>query len=283
MSEYQYYEFLAIDKPLSSADMKWLRSLSTRAEITPTSLVNTYHWGDFKGDPVKLMKRCFDAHVYVSNFGFSRFMVKLPRKSVTLRTVQAYDQEYGLSVTSTESIVLLDFRWEDEAGDWDFDDDGTNLMASLAPLRNEIMLGDNRALYLGWLFNVDYGTVVESDVEPPLPPGLRSLTAPQRALMEFLRLDPQLVAAAAEHSEPKADSELSAKDIRDYVKMLPPAKRDPLVNGHLLCKDPQLRLKTLRQIVKARSAAQTPASAPRKKRRSVAQLSRAWHERDESR
>lgn len=83
-------------------------------------------------------------------------------------------------------------------------------------------------------------------------------------------------------SEPKSDSELCAKDIRDYVKMLPPAKRDTLVRGLLLDKDPQLRLKTLRQIGKARSAAQTPASAPRKKRRSVGQLSRAWNERDES-
>lgn len=33
MSEYQYYEFLAIDRPLSPADKRWLRTLSTRAEI----------------------------------------------------------------------------------------------------------------------------------------------------------------------------------------------------------------------------------------------------------
>ena len=41
MSEYQYYEFLAIDRPLSSEDMRWVWSLSTRAQLTPTSFVNT--------------------------------------------------------------------------------------------------------------------------------------------------------------------------------------------------------------------------------------------------
>ena len=50
---------------------------------------------------------------------------------------------------------------------------------------------------------------------------------------------------AAERSEPEAETELSAEDIRDYVKTLPPAKRDTLASGLLLGNDPQLRLKTL--------------------------------------
>ena len=54
MSEYQYYEFLAIDRPLSSKEMGELRRLSTRADITPTSFTNEYHWGSFKGDPRKM-------------------------------------------------------------------------------------------------------------------------------------------------------------------------------------------------------------------------------------
>jgi hypothetical protein len=51
MSEYQYYEFLAIDRPLDPAEQAQVRSLSTRARITGTSFVNEYHWGDFRGDP----------------------------------------------------------------------------------------------------------------------------------------------------------------------------------------------------------------------------------------
>jgi hypothetical protein len=55
VSEYQYYEFLAIDRPLDARQQQELRALSTRARITATRLVNTYHWGDFKGDPRLLM------------------------------------------------------------------------------------------------------------------------------------------------------------------------------------------------------------------------------------
>jgi hypothetical protein len=80
MSEYQYYEFRAIDRPLTRKEMDELRSLSTRAEITPTSFTNTYHWGDFKGNPAALMDRYFDAFVYVANWGTHRLMFRIPRR-----------------------------------------------------------------------------------------------------------------------------------------------------------------------------------------------------------
>ena len=51
MSEYQYYEFLAVDRPLTAAEQAEVRQLSTRARITATSFANEYHWGDFKGSP----------------------------------------------------------------------------------------------------------------------------------------------------------------------------------------------------------------------------------------
>ncbi|MGD9739008.1 MAG: hypothetical protein AB7O56_06415 [Bauldia sp.] len=51
MSEYQYHEFLAIDRPLDQAAREALRSLSSRARITATSFINHYDWGDFGGDP----------------------------------------------------------------------------------------------------------------------------------------------------------------------------------------------------------------------------------------
>jgi hypothetical protein len=44
MSEYQYYEFAAIDRPLTRDEQAELRAISTRALITPASFVNTYQW-----------------------------------------------------------------------------------------------------------------------------------------------------------------------------------------------------------------------------------------------
>jgi hypothetical protein len=37
VSEYQNYEFVALDRPLTVAEMAELRSISTRAQITPTA------------------------------------------------------------------------------------------------------------------------------------------------------------------------------------------------------------------------------------------------------
>ena len=45
MSEHRYYEFQAIDRPLTDREMGELRSYSTRARITPTSFVNDYSCG----------------------------------------------------------------------------------------------------------------------------------------------------------------------------------------------------------------------------------------------
>ncbi len=42
MSEYQYYEFQAIDRPLTDEEQKTLRRYSGRAMITATRFVNSY-------------------------------------------------------------------------------------------------------------------------------------------------------------------------------------------------------------------------------------------------
>ena len=69
MSEYQYYEFRAIENPLTDRQVGELRKLSTRAEITPTSFTNEYQWGNFRGNPRKMMEKYFDAFLYYANWG----------------------------------------------------------------------------------------------------------------------------------------------------------------------------------------------------------------------
>ncbi len=57
MSEYQYYEFQAVDRLLDADARTKLRAISTRARITASSFVNTYNWGDLKADPLQLLGR----------------------------------------------------------------------------------------------------------------------------------------------------------------------------------------------------------------------------------
>ncbi|MFO0887756.1 MAG: hypothetical protein U0790_01275 [Isosphaeraceae bacterium] len=119
MSEYQYYEFRAIDRPLNREQMDVLRDLSTRAEITPTSFTNTYHWGAFKGDPAALMDRYFDAFVYVANWGTRRLMLRIPRGSLEVETARDYCDGEVLSLKARDEHVVLEFSSQDEeGGEW---------------------------------------------------------------------------------------------------------------------------------------------------------------------
>ena len=79
MSEYQYYEFVALDQPLDDRQQDEVQSLSTRATITASSFVNEYHWGDFRGDPHRMMERYYDANMERENWGTHRIMLRLPR------------------------------------------------------------------------------------------------------------------------------------------------------------------------------------------------------------
>jgi hypothetical protein len=54
MSEYQYYEFLALDRPLTEAEQDEVGGFSASATITADSFTNEYHGGDFRGDPTEM-------------------------------------------------------------------------------------------------------------------------------------------------------------------------------------------------------------------------------------
>jgi hypothetical protein len=197
MSEYQYYEFLAIDRPLTSEEMAALRKLSSRARITPTSFINEYQWGDFKGNPDELMKRFFDAHVYVANWMTAVFMVRVPIEAISEKTAEAMAVRDILDFKATKTHWIITWRL-DESENYDrFDmEDGRGWMARLAPVREELLRGDIRSLYIGWLAAVT-GEIMDDDEMEPLPvQRMGGLTAAQQALAEFLEVDQDLLAGA---------------------------------------------------------------------------------------
>ena len=86
MSEYQYYEFQAIDRCLTNAHMSELRAVSKRARITPNSFVNEYSYGDFKGDEDLWMEEYFDGFLYYANWGTRILKLRLPESLLDLKT-----------------------------------------------------------------------------------------------------------------------------------------------------------------------------------------------------
>ena len=63
-----------------------VRALSTRARVTATSFTNEYHWGNFRGDPRRMMERYYDAHLYLTNWGTHQVMLRLPRALLSRRS-----------------------------------------------------------------------------------------------------------------------------------------------------------------------------------------------------
>jgi hypothetical protein len=117
MSEYQYYEFRMVDRSLTSGELAELRKLSSRAEITATSFANSYSYGDFRGNPDRMMEQYFDAFVYVANWGTRHFMVRLPVRGVDLPSIEAYAGG-GLSGQGTYRPARLGGAgWPDRAVD----------------------------------------------------------------------------------------------------------------------------------------------------------------------
>src|ERR1700751_3116542 len=107
MSEYQYYEFLALDRPLTEKQRAELRSISTRAEITATRFVNEYQWGDLKGDPRTMMERYFDAFLYLANWGTRQLMFRLPREVLNAETADSYCYTDAASLVETEDHLIV--------------------------------------------------------------------------------------------------------------------------------------------------------------------------------
>ena len=283
MSEYQYYEFQAIDRPLSEEDMRWLRGLSTRAQITATNFINVYHWGDFRGNPVELMERCFDAFVYVANWGSRRFMVRLPHGAFDAAYAKQYCHRYGVSLLKKKGCFLIDLHRDEEAGEWDGWEDGSAWMASLARLRDDLLDGDWRCLYLAWLAAIEAESLPDNATEPPVPAGLKDLTAPLRALVDFLDIDTELVEVAAERSGPRAANEPSASELKGWIRLLAVPEKDEWLLKIAQGSEPNPRRSLLRRFREAASDRNAlPDDNGNTTGRTVAEISAAWQRRLEA-
>jgi hypothetical protein len=272
MSEYQYYEFQAIDRPLTSKQQDDLRKLSTRAVITPTSFTNEYQWGDFRGNPRRMIEQCFDAFFYYANWGTHWFMLRLPKKLVDIKTIKEYAADHHLDIRTKGDFVVLDFQSEDESGEWYGDEEKSGL-ASLIPLRADLLNGDLRSLYLGWLAAAQDGALAADDVEPPVPPGLQRLSASLESLAEFLRIDDKLLKAAGKAGAAAVDSGPAKEDLAKWVAKLPAAEKNKILLQLAEGNDPHLSLDLLRRFRESRGGPSVKKDAEaRQDRRTVGEL-----------
>jgi FtsZ-interacting cell division protein YlmF len=197
MSEYQYYEFQAIDRPLTDEEQKILRRYSGRARITSTRFVNSYSYGDFRGDESDWMAKYFDAFVYMANWGTHRLMLRLSSSLLPPDSIERYCAEDSFSARVVGQHIILDFRSDEEGSDGGWIEDDNDTLSALVPIRADLAAGDMRALYIAWLAGAQNGEFDNDAEEPPCPPGLGKLGSALGAFAEFLGIDQDLIDAAA--------------------------------------------------------------------------------------
>jgi hypothetical protein len=202
MSEYQYYEWQTIDRPLTAREQEDVNRLSSHMDtVTSTQAVVTYSWGDFKHDPKQVLLKYFDAFLYDSNFGVRELMFRLPKRLVDSDLFEPYLIEDRIILEEHGTWFILHIEINDDADYFEWIE-SENILGQLTPLREQLIQGDTRMLYLAWLKVVSMEDEEwEDEPEPPVPAGLKKLNASLQAFAEFFEIDPHLISAAAESSK----------------------------------------------------------------------------------
>ncbi len=275
MSEFQYIGFRAAEKPVSDKDLEYMRQQSSRAEITAWSFDNEYHFGDFRGDALNMLRRGYDLHLHYANFGIRKLLIHLPLNLPDTPGARPYFARDGLQFLKDKQGQggILSISPYLEPGDLDELWDVSEILDRLVPLRAEILAGDLRPLYLAHLARMSDGEHdPEETTEGPVPAGLGNLTAPQRALAELFGLSDALIAAAAAGNSGKPVQE----DLREiqarWLQSLPQATRDAWLLDMLADAHSSARSDMLAEFSKSRPGAAWPTV---QRERTIAELETA--------
>jgi hypothetical protein len=231
MSEYQRYEFMTSDRPLTRAQLDAVNDLSSHIEASSTHALIEYHWGDFKHDPIKVLQEFFDSFLYWANWGSTELAFRFPHGILPADLIDDYDFDDFVTFTRHKEYDILDIHFGEMEGpdEWiDYE------LGSLMPIRDELMEGDLRALYIAWLASQDmmYGYEEEDQEEedyeiivPPVPAAFGKLTEAQKALAELLQVSEALLLAASRHSIGTMSS-TKKDDFAAWVKLLPEDRKN---------------------------------------------------------
>jgi hypothetical protein len=227
MSEYQRYEFMTVDQPLTRKQLDAVNDLSSHIAASSTHALIEYNWGDFKHDPIEVLREFFDGFLYWANWGSPQLALRFPHGILPGDLIDGYDFDDFVTFTKHSDYDILDIHFSEMEGpdEWiDYD------LGSLIAIREELMDGDLRALYIAWLACMEMlGSYDEEEEDeevyaPPVPPAFGKLTAAQQALADLLQVSPELLVAAARHSSAPAPA--ADDDVTTRIALLPPERRD---------------------------------------------------------
>ena len=229
MSEFQMVAFRAIDGPVSDKDMEYMGKQSSRAEMTPWSFDNEYEYSQFHGDAEEMLRRGYDLHVDYTNYGVRTLLIRLPHGFPNPKAAAPYTGPEFIEFKKDKHGPggILSISPFIECPDVEYLDDFEELVERLIPLREEVLGGDLRPLYLAHLaLACDDNHDPEETTEGPVPAGLNELTDAQQALAEFYGLSDFLISAAGRDSPDVPAQNDSKKLLAEWIKQQPESNRN---------------------------------------------------------
>lgn len=264
MSTYQYYEFQALDRPLSEKEQDYIHTLSSRVKLNRTQAIFVYSYSDFPGNAEQVLEKYFDVMLYTANWGDRQLMFRLPKSLINLAELEPYQVPDGIEISTTEQWVLINININDEDlnGWWI---EGEGWLPRMLSLRDDLLQGDYRVLYLGWLkaAQLCYDFDPDTCIEPPIPSNLNKLSKPLQAFVEFIQLNQDLIDAAAQLSSKTQGKSDSIEELQQKIPQLSEQERNDflvrLLQGEL---NLDLQLKQRLRSLSKKPTPQTLSDSP---------------------
>jgi len=171
-----------------------------------------------------VLGKCFDAMLYTANWGSYQLAFRFPKSAINIPALKPYCIGNVIEVSTTAEYVILNIEIHPRDGgrwiEWIEEDNGW--LSELIPLRQAILLGDYRVLYLAWLQAAAISSYFEDEdedniQEPPIPPNLKTFTPPLQSFADWLEIDVDLIAAAVQTSPTQTELE---EPFQDWVMAL---------------------------------------------------------------
>lgn len=258
MSEFQYYEFYSVDRELTRQERDEIDSLSSRFSPTSRSVIYTYSYSGFRHDEESVLIKYFDFFMYQSSWGRKRLMYKIPKDLVNLEEIQEYacsvDNEYadnGIIISTRSKFVIIEFNLTEEQGDYWIEEE-THLSSDLIGLRQDLLEGDYRSLFLMWLHMKEMELEfeeIDNTVEIPvrmIPRNLEKLDPKLESLVEFYAINKDWILGVSKYS---SQSKPKIKNYLELVKELPLDKKNEFME-RILRGESNLKIKLKKEIDK---------------------------------
>lgn len=231
MSEHQCYQWRVFGRSLSPKQRGEVSELSSHISVRSDSAEVTYHWGDFKHDPVAVLERYFDLFLYEANWGTQRVVFRFDADSVEVEDLSMFAIGEAITVVGKGSSVLvetwLEENWLDswhgyyakhEETDWRLD--------AFEEIHRQLMEGDYRGIFLLWMKACELSPEENADRVAPLPRGMGQLGDEHRVLADFAGVNGGLMKVAAKCSDPLSAPSRPRADLALHLGKLPAATRD---------------------------------------------------------